>query len=214
MPGTAPPTLAWPPRSSPYWPDAGLRRRPAGHVRRSSRSATARSGSVCGICLEAHVALILVDELHNLDMGTRAGAEASDTLKYFSERLPATSVFAGIGLDRGALLAGPRGDQVAGRFTLIPTSAFSPGKEWVTLVAALDSSLRLYQHQDGELVKLADYLHRRTRGVIGSLLWLVRDAANQAIVDGTKKITRKSLDTIAVDMTAQTPAVKKQARKP
>jgi hypothetical protein len=40
-------------------------------------------------------------------MGTRAGAEASDTLKYFSERLPATSVFAGIGLDRGALLAGP-----------------------------------------------------------------------------------------------------------
>ena len=48
-----------------------------------------------------------VDELHNLDMGTRAGAEASDTLKYFSERLPATFVYAGIGLDRGALLAGP-----------------------------------------------------------------------------------------------------------
>jgi len=44
---------------------------------------------VCGVCLDAHVALIL-DELHNLDMGTRAGAEASDTLKYFSERLPAT----------------------------------------------------------------------------------------------------------------------------
>jgi hypothetical protein len=26
-------------------------------------------------------------------MGTRAGAEASDTLKYFSERLPVTFVF-------------------------------------------------------------------------------------------------------------------------
>jgi hypothetical protein len=97
---------------------------------------------------------------------------------------------------------------------LIPTSAFSPGREWVTLVGALDSSLRLYRHQGGELVKLADYLHRRTRGVIGSLLWLVRDAANQAIIDGTEKITRKSLDTIAVDMTAQTPAARKQARKP
>ncbi len=34
--------------------------------------------------------MIIVDELHNLDMGTRAGAEASDTLKYFSERLPVT----------------------------------------------------------------------------------------------------------------------------
>ena len=153
-------------------------------------------------------------ELHNLDMGTRAGAEASDTLKYFSERLPATFVYAGIGLDRGALLAGPRGAQVAGRFTLIPTSAFSPGQEWITLVAALDSSLRLYHHRGGELAKLADYLHRRTRGVIGSLLWLVRDAANQAIIDGTEKITRKSLDVIAVDMTAQAPAAQKQARKP
>src|SRR5712671_844503 len=140
----------------------------------------------CGVCLDAHVTLILVDELHNLDMGTRAGAEASDTLKYFSERLPATFVYAGIGLDRGTLLAGPRGDQVAGRFTLVPTSAFPPGQEWLTLVAALDSSLRLYHHRGGELAKLADYLHRRTRGVIGSLLWLVRDAANQAIIDGTE----------------------------
>ena len=50
--------------------------------------------------------------------------------------------------------------------------------------------------------------------MIGSLLWLVRDAANQAIIDGTEKITRKSLDVIVVDMTAQAPAAHKQARKP
>ena len=63
--------------------------------------------SVCGICLDTRVTMIIVDELHNLDMTTRAGAEASDTLKYFSERLPSTFVYSGIGLDRGALLAGP-----------------------------------------------------------------------------------------------------------
>ena len=91
---------------------------------------------------------------------------------------------------------------------------FPPGQEWVTLVAALDSSLRLYRHRGGEMVKLAGYLHRRTRGLIGSLLWLVRDAANQAIIDGTEKVTRKSLDVIAVDMTAQAPAAQKQARRP
>jgi hypothetical protein len=34
--------------------------------------------------------LVAVDELHNLNTATRAGAEASDTLKYFSERIPAT----------------------------------------------------------------------------------------------------------------------------
>jgi Bacterial TniB protein len=161
--------------------------------------------SVCGICLDARVTMIIVDELHNLDMGTRAGAEASDTLKYFSERLPATFVYAGIGLDRGALLAGPRGDQVAGRFTLIPASAFTPGQEWATLIAALEGALRLYRHKDGTLIAIADYLHRRTRGLIGSLLWLIRDAANQAILDTSEKITRKSLGEIAVDMTAQAP---------
>ena len=63
--------------------------------------------SVCGICLDTRVSMIIVDELHNLDMTTRAGAEASDTLRYFSERLPSTFVYSGIGLDRGALLAGP-----------------------------------------------------------------------------------------------------------
>jgi hypothetical protein len=108
-------------------------------------------------------------------------------------------------LDRGALLAGPRGDQVAGRFTLIPTSAFAPGQEWATLIAAIEGALRLYRHKDGSLIALADYLHRRTRGMIGSLLWLLRDASCQAILDGTEKITRKNLDQIAVDMTAQAP---------
>ena len=116
--------------------------------------------SVCGICLDTRVTMIIVDELHNLDMTTRAGAEASDTLKYFSERLPATFVYSGIGLDRGATLAGPRGDQVAGRFTLIPASAFTPGQEWSALIAAIEGSLRLYHHEDGSLVTLADYLHR------------------------------------------------------
>jgi hypothetical protein len=161
--------------------------------------------SVCGICLDTRVTMIIVDELHNLDMTTRAGAEASDTLKYFSERLPATFVYSGIGLDRGAMLAGPRGDQVAGRFTLIPASAFAPGQEWSALIAAIEGSLRLYHHKDGSLVTLADYLHRRTRGMIGSLLWLLRDASCQAILEGTEKITRKSLDQIAIDMTAQAP---------
>jgi Bacterial TniB protein len=158
---------------------------------------------LCGVCLDARVTMIIVDELHNLDMATRAGAEASDTLKYFSERLPVTFVYAGIGLDRGTLLAGPRGDQVAGRFTLIPAAAFTPGQEWATLIAALEGALRLYRHKQGTLVALADYLHRRTRGLIGSLLWLIRDAAGQAILDGTERITRKTLDAIAVDMTAQ-----------
>ena len=38
------------------------------------------------------VELVCVDELHNLNLATRSGAEVSDQLKYFAERLPATFV--------------------------------------------------------------------------------------------------------------------------
>ncbi len=66
--------------------------------------------AVCGVSLDARVTLVAVDELHNLNTATRAGAEASDTLKYFSERIPATFVYAGISLDRSrAAVRHPRG---------------------------------------------------------------------------------------------------------
>lgn len=57
-----------------------------------------------------------VDEIHNPNLATRNGAEASDTLKYFSERIPATFVFdyAGISIERAGLLSGTRGEQIAG----------------------------------------------------------------------------------------------------
>ena len=42
--------------------------------------------AVCGVCLDAATTLICVDEIHNVNLGTRHGAEASDTLKYFAER--------------------------------------------------------------------------------------------------------------------------------
>jgi hypothetical protein len=49
--------------------------------------------AVCGVSLDSRVTLVAVDELHNLNTATRAGAEASDTLKYFTERIPATFLF-------------------------------------------------------------------------------------------------------------------------
>lgn len=83
--------------------------------------------SVCGVCLDTKVTMVLVDELHNLNTATRAGAEASDTLKYFSERIPATFIYAGISLERTGLLAGTRGAQIAGR-----SASSAPGHSLTT----------------------------------------------------------------------------------
>jgi hypothetical protein len=156
--------------------------------------------AVCGVCLDAATTLICVDEIHNVNLGTRHGAEASDTLKYFAERLPATFVYAGINVERAGLLNGTRGEQIAGRFSMIRTGAFGRGQQWQALIAALESSLRLHHHAPGTLVELADYLHNRSNGMIGSLLRLIRAAAVQAVLDGSETITRATLDSIPVDI--------------
>jgi hypothetical protein len=159
--------------------------------------------AVCGVCTDTRTTAVCVDEIHNLNIATRSGAEASDTLKYFSERIPATFVLAGINVERAGLLSGPRGEQIAGRYSMIRTGPFPPGTQWATLVSAVESSLRLHRHQPGTLPDLAGYLHQRAGGMIGSLLWLIRSAAIQAVVDGTEKVTRKSMDAIPVDIASQ-----------
>ena len=107
--------------------------------------------AVCGVCTDTRTSLICVDEIHNLNIATRAGAEASDTLKYFSERIPATFVYAGINVERAGLLSGTRGEQIAGRFTMVRTGPFARTRSGATLIAALEGSLRLHRHRPGTL---------------------------------------------------------------
>src|SRR3954454_7080767 len=68
-----------------------------------------------------------VNEIHNLNLATRSGAEVSDQLKYFAERLPATFAYAGIDVERVGLFAGTRGAQIASRFATITTAPFAYG---------------------------------------------------------------------------------------
>ncbi|WP_346103399.1 ATP-binding protein [Nonomuraea maheshkhaliensis] len=165
--------------------------------------------AVCVTAVRLHVELVLVDEIHNISLATRAGAEVSDQLKYFAERLPATFVYAGVDVERAGLFSGPRGRQIASRFTTIPTTAFAYGTaeqraEWRALIASLESTLPLAQHVTGTLTALPDYLHQRTNGMIGSLSHLIRGAAIDAILDGSEKITKAHLGAIRLDHAAET----------
>lgn len=160
--------------------------------------------AVCGVAADTRTGLVAVDEIHNVSLATRPGTEASDMLKYFFERIPATFVYADIDVERNGLLSGTRGEQIAGRFGMVRTSAFPRGEYWTGLISALEDSLRLHRHQPGALTGLEQYLHRRTGGMIGSLLRLIRGAAIQAVLDGTEKITRTALDSIGVDIASET----------
>jgi len=103
------------------------------------------------------------------------------------------------------LLSGTRGEQIAGRFGMVRTGPFGQDPQWIALIAALEDSLRLHRHRPGTLTKLDRYLHQRTHGMIGSLLWLIRSAAINAVLDSAEQITKKSLDAVEADITSQSP---------
>ncbi|HTW04514.1 MAG TPA: ATP-binding protein [Streptosporangiaceae bacterium] len=164
--------------------------------------------AVCATAAHTHVELVCVDEIHNLNLATRTGADVSDQLKYFAERLPATFAYAGIEVEAQGLFAGVRGRQIAGRFTVIPAAPFAYGtteqrEQWRALIATLETLLRLHQHRPGTLTGLAEYLYQRSGGMIGSLSQLIRGAAILAIDDGSEQITRDLLDVVPVDYAAE-----------
>lgn len=170
---------------------------------RRHQNATDIADAVCQVLIEAKTDLVLVDEIHNLNLATTAGEDMSDHLKYFTEHLPATFVYAGINVERSGLFTGVRGKQIAGRCVLVTTGPFPAQQEWDSLIATLETALRLHRHQPGTLAELGRYLHQRTGGMIGSLSHLIRAAALTAILDETEAITRDLLDTIMLDHAAQ-----------
>jgi hypothetical protein len=122
--------------------------------------------------------------------------------------MPASIVYAGIDVEAQGLFAGVRGRQIAGRFTVIPAAPFAYGTgaqrgQWRALIATLESLLRLRSHRTGNLVRLDEYLYRRSGGMIGSLSQLVRGAAILAIEDGSEQISKQLLDSVPVDYAAE-----------
>jgi hypothetical protein len=170
---------------------------------RTAWNTTDIADAVCQILIEAHCDLVLVDEIHNLNLATSAGEDMSDHLKYFTEHLPATFVYAGIDVERSGLFSGVRGRQIAGRCVLTSTGPFPYQQEWEALVATMEAALRLHRHEPGSLARLDRYLHNRTGGMIGSLSHLIRGSAITAISDGSEAITQELLDRIPLDHAAQ-----------
>jgi hypothetical protein len=174
------------------------------------------TNAVCDVLARLRTDLVIVDEIHNLNLATRTGADASDQLKYLAERIPATFIYAGIDIEGSGLFAGTRGQQIAGRFGVIGCEPFAYGtavqrQQWQALIVTLEQALRLHRHQPGQLLRLDAYLHERTDGMIGSLSHLIRGAAVEAILDGTEKITRETLDRIGLDHAAEAARTRRKA---
>lgn len=123
---------------------------------------------------------------------------------------PATFVYAGINVER--LLASVRGEQIAGRFTLIRTHPFPYGPEWKGLVRTLEGTLVLLKHEPLSLIGLNRFLHERCGGMIGSLSHQFRGAAIDAILTGTEELTKYGLEDVPLDLAASLKPCKRTAR--
>ncbi|QEU97951.1 ATP/GTP-binding protein [Streptomyces kanamyceticus] len=163
--------------------------------------------SVCHTYTQVGVRLVMIDEIHRLNPRTTTGAQSADLLKDLTERIGATFVYAGIDVTSTPLFTGVRGEQLAARASLVDCDSF-PAREgehepFKDLVRALENALDLRHHRSGSLVRLAPYLHARTAGRIGSLARLVKQAALAALLDGTERITRVTLEAVRLDHLAE-----------
>jgi len=164
--------------------------------------------SAAGLLSGNRTRLLIIDEVHNLSLRNRAGAEASDFLKHLAECTEATPLYGGIDLQRHGLFDDARGRQIAGRFALVRAAPFAYSNEadrtlWTNLVGAFESHLLLFNHRKGTLTRANRYLFTRTGGHIGSLANLIRKAAIAAMLDGTERIDKERLEATSTDWAAE-----------
>jgi hypothetical protein len=183
---------------------------------RYGKSTTGQLASQALDCiLSCATRLVVVDDVHFLDMRRRDGIEVSNHLKWLASEFPVTFLFAGVSLrERGLMSEGmtaaeQASAQTARRWTRLTLDPFTIGDEpgrrqWRSLLLAVEKHLILADAHPGMLADdLAGYLFARTTGHIGSLMTLVNRGARRAIRHGGEALTTELLDTVKIDEAAE-----------
>ncbi|MEU4113800.1 TniB family NTP-binding protein [Kitasatospora sp. NPDC028055] len=182
------------------------------------------TGQVLTAMSESGVELVIIDDVHFLDLSAREGKVVNDHLKYLANHVAATFVYTGADLKTSGLFlegtASGRATQTSGRnshhqITNFPFKTTDDKTEWARTVLGMESNLRLFRHQVGALARLAPYLHDRTSGSIGALSQLIRESAITAVIGGQEEITRSIMDETPLGHHFEAAyAAKGQSRKP
>lgn len=157
--------------------------------------------------------LVIVDEIHNLDMSVADGRLANDYLKRFMNECAGTMVYAGADLEKSTLWNAKNGElrdrQTSGRFTPYKMQPMSistkeEATEWASTIKVFEEHMPLYDHEPGTLARTEwRYLHDRTSGHLGALTALLRMAVDESIETGEETLSRALLDEIPTDAFTQ-----------
>ncbi len=165
--------------------------------------------------LDSMTRLIVVDDVHFLDMNRRDGREVANHFKWLANEFAATFLFVGVGIaERGLLSEGlsplrVQYAQTARRWTRTSLSPFaiedSNGRRtWRRLLLAIERDLVLANKTPGMVSDdLADYLYARSTGHFASLMTLLARGCQRAVKSGLEALTVDLLDTVPNDEAAE-----------
>ncbi|MBW3615735.1 MAG: ATP-binding protein [Actinobacteria bacterium] len=165
--------------------------------------------------LSCQTKLVIVDDVHFLDMNRRDGREVANHFKWLSNQFPVTFLFVGVGLrERGLLTEGLTARdaamaQTARRWTTLSLPPFEiqtqqGRRTWRRLLLAIEKDIVLSDKRPGMVAEeLLDYLYARSTGHFASLMTLVVRGCRRAVRTGEERLTKDLLDGVRNDEAAE-----------
>jgi hypothetical protein len=159
--------------------------------------------------------LIIVDDVHFLDITRRDGREVANHFKWLANTFPVTFLFVGVGLRaRGLLDEGLTGadaafSQTARRWSVLSLDPFEVASlagqtTWRNLLLGIERQLVLADASRGMLAdELSDYLFTRSSGHFASLMSLIARGCYRAVKTGAEQLTTGLLDQVRIDEAAE-----------
>ncbi len=159
--------------------------------------------------------LVIVDDVHFLDISRRDGREVANHFKWLANVFPVTFLFVGVGLRaRGLLDEGLAGadaafSQTARRWNVLPVDPFEirtqeGRRTWRKLLLGIERELVLSGAWRGMIAgDLAEYLFARSTGHFASLMSLISRGCYRAVKTGAESLTASLLDEVRIDQAAE-----------
>jgi AAA domain-containing protein len=159
--------------------------------------------------------LVIVDDVHFLDISRRDGREVANHFKWLANVFPVTFLFVGVGLRaRGLLDEGLTGadaafSQTARRWNVLSVEPFeirttAGQRTWRQLLLGIERGLVLAGAWRGMIARdLAEYLFARSSGHFASLMSLISRGCYRAIRTGAESLTAGLLDEVRIDQAAE-----------
>jgi hypothetical protein len=163
--------------------------------------------------------LVIVDDVHFLDVNRRDGREVANHFKWLANTFPVTFFFVGVGLRaRGLLDEGLSGadaafSQTARRWSVASLDPFeiatkSGRATWRQLLLGIVREVVLANAYRGMIVRdLSDYLFARSSGHFASLMSLVARGCYRAVKTGAEVLSVELLDAVRIDQAAESARV-------